>query len=121
VTTGLIIACAIGWTAAIVAITALVLARRARREAPRWRVEYLNGHGMLTSRKPLTEAEVEEIRARWVRMHGNNQGAHPVTELRPVDDEQACGCWNGVRCVKHCTCRQCTALRRPAASSKEQP
>jgi hypothetical protein len=35
----------------------------------------------------LTEAEYEEIQARWLREHGNNQTAHPVTELRPADED----------------------------------
>jgi hypothetical protein len=36
----------------------------------------------------LTEADVEELKARWLATYGNNQGAHPVTELRPTGEEQ---------------------------------
>lgn len=36
----------------------------------------------------VTEAEYEELKARWLTTYGNNQGAHPVTELRPTDEEQ---------------------------------
>ncbi|MGW1497549.1 hypothetical protein ACWCQW_02975 [Streptomyces mirabilis] len=37
----------------------------------------------------LTEADVEELKARWLATYGNNQGAHPVTELRPTGEEQS--------------------------------
>jgi len=30
----------------------------------------------------LSEADVEEIKTRWLETYGNNQGAHPVEELR---------------------------------------
>ena len=70
-TTSQIIACAISWTAAIVAITALVLVRRARREsATHYRVEYPDGRGMLTTRKPLTEAEFKALETQWRRRYG---------------------------------------------------
>jgi hypothetical protein len=36
----------------------------------------------------LTEADVEELKARWLATYGNNQGAHPVTALRPTGEEQ---------------------------------
>lgn len=36
----------------------------------------------------LTEAEAEEIKARWLREHGNNQTAHHVTELKPHPAEE---------------------------------
>jgi hypothetical protein len=116
VTTSQIIACTISWTAAIVAITALVRVWRVRRQPVRWETDGC----MVTFDRRISEAEVEAFKARWLATYGNNQGAHPVEEVRPVDDEQACGCWNGVRCVKHCTCRQCTALRRAAANSEEE-
>ncbi|MFB7440218.1 hypothetical protein ACFC01_17975 [Streptomyces mirabilis] len=36
----------------------------------------------------VTEAEYEELKARWLATYGNNQGAHPVTVLRPTSEEQ---------------------------------
>lgn len=36
----------------------------------------------------LSEVEAEEIRARWLAEHGNNQAAHHVVELRPADEEE---------------------------------
>ncbi|MFE2965534.1 hypothetical protein ACFXKC_18010 [Streptomyces sp. NPDC059340] len=36
----------------------------------------------------LSEADVEELKARWLETYGNNQGAHPTVELRPTDKEQ---------------------------------
>ena len=113
----LIIACAIGGAAALVAITALVRIRRTARDlrCARDRTFLVgNGGGEVTVTAPMSDVEYEEFKARWLAAYGNNQGAHPV------DDEQACGCWNGVRCVKHCTCHHCTALRRAAASKEEQ-
>ncbi|MFK0018228.1 hypothetical protein [Streptomyces sp. NPDC090798] len=123
-TTGQILACAIAWTAALVAITALVRIRHTARDLQRARdrtFAVANRGGVITFDRRMSDAEYEELKARWLAAYGNNQGAHPVVELRPVDDEQACGCWNGVRCVKHCTCHQCTVLRRPATNSEEQP
>lgn len=35
----------------------------------------------------LSEADEAEIRARWLAVHGNNQTAHPVTELRPTNED----------------------------------
>ncbi|MFE7072682.1 hypothetical protein ACFU96_21630 [Streptomyces sp. NPDC057620] len=43
--------------------------------------------GVLSFDRRLTDAEVEEIKARWRREYGNNQGAHHVAELRPADEE----------------------------------
>jgi hypothetical protein len=117
VTTSQIIACAIGWTAAIVAITALVSVRRARRQPVRWETD----GGMVTFDRKLTDSEVEEFKTRWLERHGK-PGVPPSGPAGASSaNAQACGCWNGVRCVKHCTCRQCTALRRTAASREEQP
>lgn len=118
-----IIACAIAWTAALVAVTGLVRIRHTARDLRRARDRTFsagNGGGEVTVTAPMTDAEYEKFAARWRATYGNNQSAHPVEELRPVDDEQACGCRNGVRCVKHCTCRQCTALRRTSTNSEEQ-
>lgn len=45
-------------------------------------------NGVLTFDKRLTEAEAEEIKTLWRKTYGNNQGAHPVTEVHPTDQEQ---------------------------------
>jgi hypothetical protein len=119
-----IIACAIAWTAAIVAVTALVRIRHTARDLQRAHdrtFTVANGGGVITFDRRMSDAEYEELKARWLAAYGNNQSAHPVVESHPVDDEQTCGCWNGVRCVKHCTCHHCAALRRPATNSEEQP
>jgi hypothetical protein len=90
VTTSQIIACAISWTAAIVAVTALVKLRRAASElrAERRTFSTPDGGGEVTVTAPMTDAEYEEFRARWLATYGNNQGAHPVVELRPSGQEQ---------------------------------
>ena len=36
----------------------------------------------------LSEVDVEEIRARWLKLHGNNQTAHHVEELRPTEEQR---------------------------------
>lgn len=43
---------------------------------------------MLTSDKPLSGAEAEELKARWLAEHGNNQAAHHVTPLQARGEEQ---------------------------------
>jgi hypothetical protein len=42
----------------------------------------------LTIPEPLTEAEYEAIKARWLAEHGNNQAPHRVTRLRSADEEE---------------------------------
>lgn len=80
-TTSQILACAIAWTAAIVAVIAYVLARRrSRPESVAWTID----GGEITFDQALTERQVEEFKARWVKTYGNNQAAHRVEELRPV-------------------------------------
>jgi hypothetical protein len=91
VTASQIIACAIGWTAALVAITALVHIRRIARDLRRARDRTFsvgNGGGEVTVTAPMSDAEYEKFKARWLAEYGNNQGAHPVVELRPTDGEQ---------------------------------
>jgi HAMP domain-containing protein len=91
VTTSQILACAIAWTAAIVAVTALVRIRRTARDLRRAHDRTFsvdNGGGEVTVTAPMTDAEYEKFAARWLAAHGNNQGAHPVVELRPTGEEQ---------------------------------
>lgn len=78
-----IIACAIAWTAAIVAITGLVLVCRARgRRAvcP----EFTVNDGWVTVTESMSETEYEALKARWLKEHGSPHAAHRVKELRPV-------------------------------------
>jgi hypothetical protein len=86
VTAGQIIACALALAAAVVAITVLVLARRARRRSVEWKWE-ADGNA-ISFDQALTEREVEEFKARWLKAHGNNQGAHHVVRLRPAGEEE---------------------------------
>ena len=68
-TTGQIIACAITWTVAVVAVTAYIAVRLTRRRA---------------AVRPLTKEQIEAVKFRFRAVHGNNQAAHHVKELRPV-------------------------------------
>lgn len=43
---------------------------------------------VLISDQRLTEAEAEELKARWLAEHGNNQAAHHVTPLNTRGEEQ---------------------------------
>jgi hypothetical protein len=91
VTAGQILACAIAWTAAIVAITALVRIRHTARDLRRVHDRTFsvgNGGGEVTVTAPMSDAEYEELKARWLAAYGNNHGAHPVTALRPTGEEQ---------------------------------
>lgn len=96
-----ILACAIGWTVAIVAITALVLTRRSREERVRYRVEYSDGHGMLTTQKPLTEAELKAFEAQWRRRYGRTNAACSAYQppAAPVDSGLCARC--GMYDYKH--------------------
>lgn len=89
-TTAQIFACAVAWSAVIVAVTAYVTARVTRhRAATRWHIRYpvdpFDGHGWLETQKPLTEEEYEALKVAWRREYGNNRTAYHVKELRPVD------------------------------------
>jgi hypothetical protein len=91
VTTSQIIACAIAWTAATVAITALVRIRHTARDLRCARDRTFsvgNGGGVITFDRRMSDAEYEELKGRWLAAYGNNHGAHPVTELRPTGEEQ---------------------------------
>jgi hypothetical protein len=69
VTTSQIIACAISWTAALVAITALIRVRRARRQPVRWETD----GGVITFDRTLTEDEIDQFRTEWQRRYGAQQ------------------------------------------------
>lgn len=43
---------------------------------------------VVMSDRPLTQAEADEIRERWRKTYGNNQGANSGIELRSADEEQ---------------------------------
>jgi hypothetical protein len=90
VTTSQIIACAITWTAVATACWEHGRARKATRQlrAERRTFSTPDGGGEVTVTAPMTDAEYEEFRARWLETYGNNQGAHPVVELRPSGQEQ---------------------------------
>lgn len=80
-----IIACAIAWTAAIVAITALVATRRARKNTAR--PLCLCRHKpdtIITRPQQLTEAEYEALAARLEREYSKFRDgrAVPVAELK---------------------------------------
>ena len=100
-----IIATPIAVLAAIVAIAGAVTSYRANRELRTFTAPH--GDGVITVPKRMSDAEHEALRASWQGRYGKR--------------EAACGCRNGVRCVKHCTCRHCTAQRRASTNSKEQP
>jgi len=104
-----IIATPIAVLAAIVAIAGAVTSYRANRELRALNRTFTapHGDGVITVPMRMSDAEHEALRASWQGRYGKR--------------EAACGCRNGVRCVKHCTCRHCTAQRRASTNSKEQP
>jgi hypothetical protein len=69
---------AIGYVLAVLIRLAKERRRKVRRLKP----------GVLVSDRRLTEAEYEEIKAKWLREHGNNQTAHHVTEPYPAGEEE---------------------------------
>lgn len=85
-----IIACTLAVIAAGVAVWGAVDGRRTvlrlRAERRTFPVRGLGGEVTVTA--PMSEAEYEEIRARWQKLHGNNHTAHHVTELRPADEQR---------------------------------
>ena len=90
-TAGQILACAIAWTAAIVAITALVRIRHTAWDLRRAHDRTFlvgNGGGEVTVTAPGIPHTRRPSWARWLAAYGNNQGAHPVVELRPASEEQ---------------------------------
>jgi hypothetical protein len=65
---------AIGYVLAVLIRLARERRRKARRRKP----------GVLVSDRRLTETKYEELKAKWLREHGNNQTAHHVTESYPT-------------------------------------
>lgn len=84
-----IIACAIAWTAAIVACTAYVLVRRrARREnTVRYQLQHPFRGGVLTTEKPLTEAEFDALRAKLEREYAQYCGGRAVPVVDVTEEE----------------------------------
>ena len=80
-TTSQIIACAISWTAAIVAVTALIRTRHAANDARAERRTFTTPQGgVLTFDRRMTDAEVQAFKEMWQRMY--KPGApHPVVPL----------------------------------------
>lgn len=71
--------------AAVVAVWGAVEAYRARRAAERtfpWK------GGEVTVTAPMSEAEYEALKTRWLKEHGNPHAAHHVTELKPHPTEE---------------------------------
>lgn len=96
-TTSQIIASAITWTAAIAAVIAAALSWRAQQQtrdtllavrAERRTFTTPGGGGEVTVTAPMSDAEYEELKARWLKTYGKPGTAHPVVELDP--DEAVC-------------------------------
>jgi hypothetical protein len=86
VTAAQIFACIIAATAVMVAVTVYVLVRR--RRSRREPVEWAFDGGEITFDRALTEEQVEEFKARWLKLHGNNRTAHHVSVLHPASEEE---------------------------------
>lgn len=82
-TTAQIFACAAAVTTVIVTITAYVLVRRRRARLDP--VEWTFDGNVITFDQPLTERQVEEFKARWLKLHGKPDNAHQV---KPLDEEE---------------------------------
>jgi hypothetical protein len=83
-----IIACAISWTAAIVAVLGTALSLRAQQQAQAAllavraeRRTFSTGGSVITFDTHMSDAEVEAFKARWLEACGKPGGAHPVAEL----------------------------------------
>lgn len=84
-TAGQIIACAIAWTAAAVALWSLLGVHRAGRRLRLRQRTFPVGGGVVTFPTRMSEAEVEAFKARWQEAHGKPGTAHQVTD---VSEEQ---------------------------------
>lgn len=86
-TTSEILACAISGVSAVVAVAAWI---GTRRQAARNRRErectfpVYDGGGVITFSDRMSDAEVEEFKARWRETYGKPGTAHPV---EPLDEE----------------------------------
>lgn len=83
-TTSQIIACAISWTSAAVAVWSLIRVRRAGRELRARQLAFPVGGGVITFPQRLSDAEVAEFRARWRETYGK-PGA--VVEVRNEEEQ----------------------------------
>ena len=91
------IACAIAWTAAVAAVIATALSWRAQQQtrasllavrAERRTFTTPDGGGEVTVTAPMSDAEYEALKARWLETFGKPGAAHPVTLL---EDEEGPG------------------------------
>lgn len=82
-TTSQIIACVIAWIAAAVAVWALISIHRAGRSirARERTFPICDGGGMVTFDRRMSDAEVEEFKARWRDTYGKPGTAHSVTSV----------------------------------------
>lgn len=83
-TTSQIIACAIGWTAAGVACWALISLRRTARELRAQRRTFPANGGEITVTAPMSDADYEAFKARWLERHDKPDTVnHEPTEEPP--------------------------------------
>lgn len=95
-TTSQLIASAITWVAAIAAVIGAALSWRAQQQTrdtllavrAERRTFTTPGGGEVTVTAPMSDAEYEELKARWLETYGKPGTAHPVVELDP--DEAVC-------------------------------
>lgn len=75
-TTSQMLACAIAWTAAAVAVWTLVSNRRIRRELQAEKRTFpIAGGGVVTLNRVMSDADVEAFKARWRETYGNPEAA----------------------------------------------
>ena len=94
-TTSQIIACATAWTAAITAVLGAVLSLRAREQArniltairAERRTFTAPGGGEITVTAPMSDADYETFKARWLETYGKPGTAHPAI------DGEVCGAY----------------------------
>ena len=95
-TTSQLVASVITWIAALAAVIGAALSWRAQQQArdilgavrAERRTFNLPGGGVLTFDRKLTEAEVEEFKARWQALYGPPGRAPHVEELKPAEGEE---------------------------------
>lgn len=77
-----------GWLACALAPALWLWERRLRRRSEQQRAFSIPGGGEITVTAPMTDAEYEAFRARWLHEYGRSQSAHPAVQLRPTGKEQ---------------------------------
>ena len=87
------IAYALATVAATVLVTALVATGRAFRADRRTRRQqrartFPIARGQVTVTAPMSEADYEALKTRWLKEHGSPHAAHHVTELKPHQPEE---------------------------------